>query len=171
MSIPGVQPVHPWDALMLLPLPKCLVCAMEEAFLSMSSGGSGSTGLCVAVSPWHWLGACYCVLGWHPAGTGPAFCPPCVQSRHHPCSVWAQPGDDGTAHLAVARPQKESGVVQPNLAGGGNLAWDPASCWLCTLSLAGRENSTPARLRLGCPCLQEGMETDGAVWSGCEQLY
>lgn len=37
-------------------------------------------------------------------------------------------------------------------------------------SLAGREKSTPARLRLGCPCLREGMVTDAAVQSGYEQL-
>lgn len=79
---------------MLVPLPRCLVCAMEEAILSVSSGGTGSSGLCVAVYPWHWLGACYCVLGWHPAGTGPALHPPCVRSRLHPIP-------DGTAQLSL----------------------------------------------------------------------
>lgn len=31
MSMPGEQPVHPCDAPVLVSLPRCFVCALEEA--------------------------------------------------------------------------------------------------------------------------------------------
>lgn len=97
------------------------------------------------------------LLSAHPVSslaTIPALCEPSLGMMAQPSLLWH-------GHRSV-------GWFSQTLLGVAAL---PGTLLLAALSLAGRENSTPARLGLGCPCLQEGMETDGADWSGCEQLY
>lgn len=144
MSIPGMQCPHAGASPQV---------PGEEASLPVSSGGGGSSGLCVAVSPWHWLGACYCVLGWHPAGTGPAFCPPHVRSRHHPSLCEPSLGLMAQPSLRWHGLSRSLGWFSQTLLGVATLPGILLLVGSAASSLAGREKSTPARLRLGCPCL------------------
>lgn len=58
-------------------------------------------------------------------------------------------------------------MVQLNLAGGGNLAWDPASCWLCSFVLVWQGEQHPSQVEAG---MSLPPERDGDRWYSLEWL-
>lgn len=105
------------------------------------------------------LAGCLPLCPWlAPSGDRTCFAPtPCPLSP--PSQLCVSPAWGwGTAQLAGTRLQEEAGLLQPN------LGQDPAAC---SVLAAGR--AALSQVRAGM-CLQEGMETEAAVWSGCEQL-